>query len=163
MPKYRNRFAGHLTTDDPRTIVSGAGGCAWPTIPPYRVLFHSVDATGEWGWLRHSPILLQQDVLASRHDYVIWTPVEMPWPIYQVLLEKFYNKNIHPNYDYYLTIHLVDWPSVRVWQIRLSGKCNRDVLWGRRHRRLMDGNTGKTFRQYQVEHDKTRPPGWDGP
>jgi len=157
---YRNRFAGHLAIDDPRTITSGAGGCTWPTIPPFRVQLSSSNATGEWLFLRRRPIILEQDILISSHDHVTWIAIEQPREVYYVLLEKIYVRNQHPNMRYFLTILLNAWPSERVWVLNATGKCNKDLHWGERYRTLAMGTTGDAFYQFQVEFDKLRYPGW---
>lgn len=155
---YANRFAGHLSSDDPRTIISGAGGCTWPTIPPFRVQLSSTNPTGEWLFLRTRPIILEQTIVRSGHNYVVWDAIEQPREVYQVVLEKFYIKNKHPQWDYVLTILLNAWPSSRTWWHHTSGKCNKDIQWGNRYRREENGTTGSQFMQWQVRHDLLRRP-----
>ena len=111
MPTYHNRFRGHMRLGDPRTPVSGAGGCTWPTVPPYRIMLYSRNPTGEWGFLAKEPIVLQYDLPTATHDYVVWYPLKLPTVVYRCLVEKFYLKHQEPSYRYYLTFILNAWPS----------------------------------------------------
>lgn len=163
MPKYHNRFTGHLPPGDPRNLTTGAGGCVWPTIPPYRVLLYSDDATGEWSFLRSHPVLMEQDRFVSHHNHTTWRAIEKPHQIYHILLEKIYIRDQFPNYRYWLTILLAAWSSERVFVKNLTGSCNRSVYWGPLYRTVQMGTTGKDFRQHQVVFDATRPPRWLGP
>jgi len=157
---YHNRFAGHMSPGDPRTIVSGAGGCTWPTIPPFRVQLSSSNATGEWAFLRSRPIILEQDILGSSHDLVDWHAIEQPREVYYVRLSKIYLPWKHPEYSYFIRIHLNAWETFRVWEKFCRGKCNRDVRWGVQYRTIQMGTTGDMFTAFQVEFDKLRAPGW---
>lgn len=160
---YHRRFSGHLDPRDPRTIVSGAGGCRWPTIPPWRIQFSSRDARGEFLFLRSRPIILEQDALASHHDYVLWTPIEKPREVYHVILEKMYTPAMHPRIQYFLTILLNAWDNPRVWLQLGTQRCNQNITWGDRYRTVEMGSTGDDFRQYQVEFNKWRSPGFTPP
>ena len=157
---YHNHFKGHLAVDDPRTVVSGAGGCRWPTIPPWRIQLSSNNATGEFSFLRTRPIILQQDPIASHHNYTLWLAIEKPREVYHVTLEKLYTRSMHPRIQYFITILLNAWATPRVWLKLGTPRCNQDITWGERYRTLEMGTTGSDFRQYQVEFNKTRSPGW---
>lgn len=158
--RHHNRFAGHLDVGDPRTIISGAGGCTWPTIPPFRVQLSSTNATGEWLFLRHRPIILEQDMIASHHNYVLWYAIDQPREVYNVILQKYFIPSKFPQWDYSIRIQLNPWASPVVWFHHTSGKCNKDILWGTRYRTVQMGTTGNHFMQYQVEYNKFRYPGW---
>lgn len=157
---YRNRFRGHLHPGDPRTPVTGAGHCPWPTIPPYRIQLSSTNATGEWAFLRSRPIILEQHHFGQGHDRMGWVTIEKPSMVYLATIEKIALPFNFPTYRYWLTILLRGWPSARVWVKNCRGRCNTDVYWGVQYRRIEMGTTGNQFRQYQVEFNQLRAPGW---
>lgn len=67
-------FKGHFESSDPRNVVWGAGGCVWPTVPPYRMRLGSENAPEEWALLRTDGILFQATV-AAQHDNVLWQAI----------------------------------------------------------------------------------------
>lgn len=160
---YRNRFAGHVAAEDPRTPVTGAGGCRWPTFPPWRVQLSSTNATGEFTFLNTRPIILEQDPFSTTHDYVNWLPIEQPDEVYNVSLSKAYQTVMHPRIQYWLRITLIGWPSLRVWLKIGTNRCNQSIHWGEQWRRRIHGTTGTGFIAHQVEFDKMRFPGWIPP
>ena len=71
-------FKGHLEAADPRNVLWGAGGCTWPTVPPYRLRLGSQSASGPWELLKTSGVLLEAAALWT-HDDVTWIGVA-PFP-----------------------------------------------------------------------------------
>lgn len=71
-------FKGHFEPNDPRNVVWGAGGCDWPTVPPYRLRLGSQNAPEEWELLRTTGVLFQAQP-SSTHDDVTWVSLtELP-------------------------------------------------------------------------------------
>lgn len=64
-------FKGHLEPDDPRNPVWGAGGCTWPSIPPYRLRLGSQNAPEEWEILDRLGVLFEAD-FTNPHDDLIY-------------------------------------------------------------------------------------------
>lgn len=67
-------FKGHFEPADPRNVIWGAGGCSWPTVPPYRLRLGSEAAQAPWGLLKTNGILYQARV-GSTHDDVTWDSI----------------------------------------------------------------------------------------
>lgn len=70
--KYERRFEGHLSVDDPRTPLTGAGGATWPTIPPWNWYLYAPAAWGAFTGLRVFGILLINQWGHQYHDELWW-------------------------------------------------------------------------------------------
>lgn len=157
---YADRFAGHLDHRDPRTPVQGAGGCPWPTIPPYRVQFSSTNATGQFEFLQHSPVILEQVPSVFHHRLLEWQVIEAPPEVYQWTLYKTFTPDLFPGWEYSYVIFLIGWPDEVPYTHFLSGKCNVDVLLGDIGIPYGTGSPGSAFTLFQVEWNALRHPGW---
>lgn len=155
MTKYLNRFKGHMRSGDPRTPVTGAGGCTWPTVPPWRIKLSSRNATGEWAFLNTKLLLLEQDPQSSSHNRVVWRAIDKPDEVYWVLVEKIYIPSLHPAFRYWLSILLTGWAHEWTWPKNCVGSCNRNLRWGDLRRSQRSASTGSSFTQHQIEFDKT--------
>lgn len=71
-------FKGHFESADPRNVLWGAGGCTWPTVPPFRLRVGSENASGDWALLKTSGVLLEASPVID-HDDVTWIGVP-PFP-----------------------------------------------------------------------------------
>jgi hypothetical protein len=67
-------FKGHLEASDPRNVLWGAGGCAWPTFPPYRLRLGVENPPAKWAFLRTDGVLFEATE-ATTHDVVIWQAI----------------------------------------------------------------------------------------
>lgn len=161
--KYADRFSGHLSPDDPRTPVTAAGGCTWPTIPAYRYWLTSDDATGIFSFLNTEGILYQQSGTPPGHDRMKYTGIKLTGWTPSTYLIRDYSAEFN-NIMWHLYLHHKDcYFEINSSGIQQPGKCNVDIpifefdcLWG-------NGTSGKTCRLEQVEFDKDKPPGWMPP
>lgn len=160
MPLVANRFAGHFPQGDPRTPVTVAGGCIWPTVPAMRYLLVSDDATGVWSFLNTDGILVEHQAFFPGHDKGQWNGPLNFVPITRALGLK--------EYEWPASIYTWCWDiqhvlcssPIRFCVTRPYETCNRPIP-------LIEAwclgspleTTGTTFRMLQVEFDETKPPG----
>lgn len=78
---YFDRFAGHLDPEDPRTVVTGAAGCVWPTIPAHRYVLGGPNATGVLTVLRTQGVLFEKNSPGDAHDDCQYLMISGPIPI----------------------------------------------------------------------------------
>lgn len=135
-----------------------AGGCKWPTVPAYRYLVCSDDATGVYLPLNTSTVILEMDLDVAEHEHGIWEPLGYPPWLYYCQLEKFYIRSKHPQFDYFLRIMLTLVGRQEIAFIPLTGKCNVDIPIGDQIGGPLRGRVGRTFRLRQVEFDALMPP-----
>lgn len=160
MPKYADRFSGHMETDDPRTPLHGAAGCTWPTVPATRYLLKSDDATGVFLPLNFLGARVIRMVNTLDHDSYSFVPLAGP-PTFTILLcRKVANKATG---GYRWELDLDGFSGCGVLEIRVefpAGKCNKTVPLGNWVCPLfpLAGSTGSTFRMLQIEYDQTDPP-----
>ena len=160
---YADRFAGHLDMDDPRNALTAAGGCPWPTIPPYRVQLSSTNASGQFAFLRTLPIILELIASPVQHGLATWETIEAPGVVYNATVYKVYTPSAFPLYSWQLVLLLAGWPAEVPFAQDASGPCNVDVTWGDLSIPYGAGSPGSEFKQFQVEFDQLRSPGWSGP
>lgn len=160
---YNDRFAGHFDSDDPRTPVTAAGACTWPTVPPFRVEFASTNATGPWSCFNYDTALLEMDLVTTTHGHAWWLPVRLPPCVYSMSLEKIAILSLFPRWTYWLTITLVGWPNEQIFPHNSSAKCNKDIIWGDLARYASPYGSGSTFTQFQTEWDQNHHPNWVPP
>ena len=159
MPKYANHFAGHIEHGDPRTPVTAAAGCLWPTMPAHRYLLTSQDASGMFLALNTVGVLFSKSTVGPGHDLCQWSGMGMPPPFVIAIAIK----QAAPNKQTYtwtvtlsalgvgLAIKTVEFP---------LGDCNLDRLIGLfGFANPFLGNTGFSCQLQQVEFDHTEPPG----
>lgn len=160
---YDDRFSGHVDNEDPRRLITAAGGCTWPTFPPFRVEFASTNATGPWSCFNYESALLQMDMINTTHDHAYWRLVRTPSCVYSMLLEKIYERGFFPQWLYQLTIRLIPWFSEVIFTHETNGKCNKDIIWGALSQPSSPFHSGSSFTQFQVEWDKIHHPNWVPP
>lgn len=159
MGKGSSQFSGHFSPGDPRTPVTAAGGCTWPTVPAYRYLLVSDNATGILSFLNTEGILYQQSGTPPGHDEMLWTGIILGQEIQSTRLIRSY-PTVQGNIMWNLYLHHQDCYFEMVTSgTQKPGKCNVDVplyefdcLWA-------EGTSGDTVRLLQVEWDEQRPPG----
>lgn len=160
---YSNRFAGHLAAGDPRTPLAAAGGCPWPTVPPYRMQFSSLNPTGQFEFLLYTPVILQLIDSPVQHSLATWEAIEQPPIVYSWTVYKVWSPTLVPDWDYQMVILLNGWPAEVPYAKDIGGPCNVDVVWGDISIPYGTGSPGSLFTQFQVEYNQTRHPNWMPP
>lgn len=158
MVKVRNRFAGHIKRGDPRTPVFGAGGCPWPTIPPYRWALTSDDATGIYRPFNGASIIFHVDQVTARHEHMVWRLTNRPPWLYAGVIRKLFIRDRYPQYSYWVTILMTIYGIDEIAFAHRTGPCNVNVHLGDQIGGIIRGRVGSTFRLLQVESDQTEPP-----
>lgn len=158
MARYSNRFVGHIEPGDPRTPVTVAGGCRWPTVPPFRLQLGSTNATGLYAHFNHDPVLLQLDLSTATHNNGVWVPTLLPFWLYSCKIEKLYNPGMHPRFQWWVSIMLQLTGKLELAVANRSGKCNVNVRFGNQIGGWLRGRVGSEFGFRQVEHDQIEPP-----
>lgn len=161
MPKYADRFTGRKWTEDPRGPYFAHGGCTWPTFPAWRLYLSSTTAQGIFSGLNTQGVLLEYLTQLPGDDKHQWIQLSGPPGITYCLAVKEY---VHPNSFYTWTFDMgVSGCTVQVHFTiqRGMGACNQDFHLGRRlcPGQPLSGHTGWNFKCFQVEFDKTQPPG----
>jgi hypothetical protein len=157
-PLYNDHFSGHMEGGDPRTPLTSAGGCVWPTVPAWRYKLSSDDATGVLQVLNWDSIIVQKDTPGIAHDYCNYTMIRGPFGIFYAALDKL----TAPDGDgYSWNINIVAYfCGTLLKKINFKKrKCNHDFLIGNIWCPGYEGATGDTFRAEQVEFDHWEPPG----
>lgn len=72
-------FKGHFESADPRNVLWGAGGCVWPTVPPFRIRLGSENAPIEWELFKTSGTLFEAFGTPT-HDDVTWQSISATPP-----------------------------------------------------------------------------------
>lgn len=158
MAHYRSRFTGHIEAGDPRTPITVAGGCRWPTVPPFRVLFSSTTATGIYRPWNTEPVLFELNLESAQHSYGIWEAPHLPWWLYSAWMEKFYNRDLFPRWRYHFTFMMTLRKKQEIAVASLTGRCNVDVTFGDEAGGPLRGRLGHDFGFKQVEFDQLEPP-----
>ena len=154
---YANRFAGHLDMDDPRTPVTAAGGCVWPTVPAHRYLLQSDNATGSLASLLSAGLLVEKVTSGPAHNFCSWSLV-FPHPS---ILECAWQKTRVASplgYTWYFSLRILPgsvWQTILSFELR---KCNVDVPIGVVTSPDSSDHTGTDFKALQVEWDQWTPP-----
>lgn len=155
-------FKGHFESDDPRNVVWGAGGCTWPTVPPYRLRLGLEGATGPWELLQTSGVLLEASPL-SAHDDVTWIGVP-PFPddVTLIWVWRHYDKPAQKVWWFIFIHHVEHFEPLQIDDQFGTGPGNVDVFvenldW--LYAPIAD--PGTPFSLWQVYFDETNPPqGW---
>jgi hypothetical protein len=160
MPKYADRFSGHMPEGDPRGPMWMSWGCDWPTCPAYKYLVVSDDATGFLSFLNTTGVLLEW-----RSQFIGTTKAEWVGP-----------KNVVPvtiawmNLEWFKHLDSGEWngwifPSACSQGVHMVvpigyRPCNKTVPIGDfTIPPPCESSTGSTCRMLQVEFDKETPPG----
>lgn len=160
MPKYANRFAGHMPTDDPRGPLSAAGGCTWPTCPAYRYWLISDDATGDLAFFNTDPVVIQFTSPQPAHDVAGYSLiVANPFVALALAVKTFVQPNDTYTWSFLVIVNAIPEAFLTFGIIRDIETCNRDLPLPNTWAFDIDrGVTGDTFRMEQIEWDKEEPP-----
>lgn len=160
MPRYDNLFTSHMPVGDPRSPLTAAGGCVWPTVPAWRYLCVSNNATGIWGFLNYQGILITHMMFFPGHDYAGYFGGGGGTPITWIVAAKRY---VRPEdfYTWEFQIQHAECSSqVSFEVVRPYETCNRMIPLGNHFCQDEPGSeTGSSFRMLQVVFDQTEPPG----
>lgn len=159
-PRYDNLFESHMPEGDPRSLVQAAGGCTWPTVPAFRYLLVSDNATGIWSYLNTVGTLIEHLLFFPGHDSAAYGGGFGGGPLLYALAEKRYG----PGNDFYEWIfriqHTLCSSEMGFTVSRPYETCNRMIPLGDHGCPDEPGDrTGSTFRMLQVVFDETEPPG----
>lgn len=162
MPLFIDRFAGHYFPGDPRTPVSVAGGCTWPTVPAYRYFLHSPNATGVLLEMRTIGCLFTRTNNYPDHDDGSWILTAKPIVVANGLIRKVWLP-AEQHAVWVVNLELTSGLGNLIW-IWVNGyqKCNVDKkLWSRCVEDGCEfGETGSETILQQVVWDELSPPGW---
>lgn len=157
MPLVADPFSGHMRSGDPRTPVTAAGGCTWPTVPPRRLMVGSSNATGVYLPFKTSPVLFEYVVGESHHDHAVYRALDQPFWLYSAVVEKIHIKSQHPQFRWWISIMLTIVGRLEIAVVSRTGNCNVNVRWGDQIGGPIRGRVGSGFGFLQVEFDKTTP------
>lgn len=165
MPLFDDRFSGHLENDDPRTLLQAAGGCVWPTIPPYRWGICTHNSTGMLMPMRFSYVVLEQTTPPPGHDFMRWLMISGPFPIVAGWVDRTYTRSTH-TVDYVVSLTVSSPCGILVWRFsRGEERCNRGFDLGNKDCPGVPsaGSTGSGTKMFQLQWDKTEPIGFPCP
>lgn len=153
-------FSGYMRKGDPRTPVWNAGGCIWPTVPPYRWRLGNENATGVWEFLKTTGVLFEP-VEETSHDHGIWEATEgFPDCFEFAKLHKWWQE---PWEDIHWIFEMKTPCSEHPWVISdwiPASTCNVDLAIVNQPWPYPDFITpGDWLIFYQVEFHQTTPPG----
>lgn len=159
MPKD---FKGHLEADDPRNVLWSAGGCWWPTIPPYRIRLGSENATGVWEFLRTIGVLFEPSG-EETHDNTIWLAISPLPPLLDTawIWRSYSRDNQTLRWTIFLNspLHHTPWEITDLRDTPVLG--NRDVLIEGYTWEYVHPSPGSPLTLAQVYFDEELPPdGW---
>lgn len=155
MAKETRPFDGHFDGDDPRYVTTAAGGCDWPTIPAYRFMLMSDNATQAWAWLRMPSTLFQRTSPITVHDECTWGLHSALFPVSFAFLQRSWlrDQNIIRWRVELHTIHCL-FPAVAFFN-QAPGPCNGEVQLGEMTCIAAPGTTGSHLKLIPVQFDKT--------
>lgn len=160
MPKVLNKFAGSMLTTDPRSLLFGARGSIFPTIPAYRYRAQSTNATGSLSFFNGDGILLPLVTALPATDDVLWQFIR-PLPEDGGALLAKAQRAIHDGGFQWLIGVTDEIDTGFTFKIitRPLSRTNVDILVGSILRTFPQvGDTGSEFRLRQVVWNETMPP-----
>lgn len=161
MAQVEDPFAGHVDTKDPRTLVFGAAGCVFPTMPAFHYRAMSENATGDFAELNGDGILLPLLTAQPGHFNTTYGFFGGIGALEMLLANKVQNALDRPGYRWQIIMQIACQIDPIIAQFpRPFEKCNRDVPIGALEGDLPEfGTTGSTFILRQVVWNETMPPG----
>lgn len=162
MPRYADRFRSHIPEGDPRSNLTGAYGCIWPTMPPHRWIIKSIDAYGALVGLNTQGAIFERITSIGEHDRPVWNLIAAPFPITTGQIQKYEETNPF-GFRYEIGMAAGPCGNILVKFKRPHEKCNRDydlepfVCPG------YYGGWGPNTKLLQVEFDKTDRHDWPPP
>lgn len=154
-PLYANHFAGHLFTDDPRTPVTAAAGCTWPTFPAHRYILTAPNAAGMLAPLRTQGVLFEKVTPGSAHNECQYNMISGPLPVVFGIAWKRWDPATE-GYEWEISISVSSPCGLMTWTVpRPPETCNRDIgLYPLACPGVPEaGNTGSPTDWLQVEFD----------
>lgn len=152
------RFEGHLAMEDPRSNLFGAGCCTWPTVPAYRYICGSSNATGVFSGLLTQGLLFVFNGVQPAHNVCSYLMASGPPPILTAFLWKRYIRP-NPYYEWEISMNVTGCSGFPGKVVRFDcGPCNVDFLIGEISCSGLPGTTGSDFHARQVEWDKSNSP-----
>ena len=160
MPKVANQFAGSMLPADPRSLLFGARGNIFPTIPAYRYRAQSTNATGSLSFFNGDGILLPLVTPLPATDSVIWQFIRPLPEDGGAFLAKAPNPPLDGGFSWLIGVtDEIDTGFTFKIIERPESKANVDILVGSILRTFPQiGDTGSEFRMRQVVWDQTMPP-----
>lgn len=157
MPRHDDYFRSHMFEGDPRTPLTAAGACIWPTIPAHRYAFTSTDAYGVLAPLNTTPILIEKVTPGSAHDLCQWNMIAGPPPVLFCIVWKRVDED---RLGYTWEIGLSSTAcGIMEKEIHVErGRCNEGFSIGEMTCPDYHGGTGDTFAAEQVVFDEVLPP-----
>lgn len=157
MPRYNDYFRSHMFPGDPRTPLTAAGACTWPTVPAHRYLLTTTDADGILAPLNSQGILMEKDTVGVAHDFCTWNMISAPAPIMFAFMYKT-TETGGMSWKWELAIAATVCGIMTKNLLGHTGKCNVDFPIGNMSCPGYYGNTGASFRAAQVVFDESAPP-----
>lgn len=160
MPLFDDRFSGHFNNGDPRTPLTAAGGCRWPTVPAARYRIVSDNATGFLTPLNTEGILISKVTLGLGHDLCNYASDQIePSPIGVTGVKRFLPETGGYRWEFDFLVGS-SCGIIETSTERPRETCNRAIVIGDYPCPLNPdlGRTGSTCRMLQVEFDATQPP-----
>lgn len=157
MPRYTDYFTSHMFPGDPRTPLTAADACTWPTVPAHRYWLTSDNATGILESLNADGVLFTKATPGVAHDDCQWNMIAGPFPFITGIMWKRPRIDA-PGYRWIVTFTTVFCGMMQKEILRPVETCNRSFTIGEMECQFSSDHTGSTFRAEQVVFDKTRPP-----
>jgi hypothetical protein len=159
MPKYLDRFSGHMPEGDPRSPLEAAAGCTWPTVPPWRWKPDTSNAYGALSFWNAATTWLKRVVETPEHNWCQWYGQDLPFGCsYLILTKEYVPPREYVNWNITFLLNSPARAMSKNWT-RVFGPCNVDVPVGDiLDPYYPDSGMGSTFQLLQVEWDKTAPP-----
>jgi hypothetical protein len=156
-PLYNDHFSGHMEGGDPRTPLTVAGGCVWPTVPAFRYKLSSDNATGILQILNWDSIIVEKNTPGIAHDHCNYAMIRGPVGIFYAAMDKLARPD-RQGYTWHVTI-IASICGMLLKEIPFPRrKCNHNFVIGNIWCPGYQGSTGDTFRAEQVEFDHLEPP-----
>lgn len=157
MPRYNNYFRSHLFPGDPRTPLTAAGGCTWPTMPAHRYALTTTTAYGVLSPLNNQFILIEKVTPGSAHDACQWNMISAPMPVLFCIVWKRV-QSTRLTYTWSIGI-LASACGIMEKDIVVPRQpCNVNFPIGNMECTAYYGGTGANFSAEQVVYNKTAPP-----
>lgn len=160
MAKTADQFAGHVFNGDPRSLLTAAFACTWPTMPAYRYRIHSADASGQWSVWNDGGALVELVSPIGEHNLAQWQLVGWQPPFEFVRWSKLPSSDELSGYTWQLWWKLLNDPLNLIDHLAMTtGRCNVNIPlpdWASGP--SFPGSFGLTAQAEQVVYNETLPP-----
>lgn len=160
MAQVQNRFAGHISPADPRSLLFSAKGSVWPTIPAFRYRAQSDNATGAYSFFNGDGLLLELFTPLPAFENVQWFGHRPPPLDHSAFINMQQTPVTRPGFVWVIGVSPeIDTGFDIKFLVQPLRKTNVDIEVGSIQRFFPEiGDTGSTFRMRQVVWDQTMPP-----